>query len=118
MKRDLEAASAGAIELAPRGPALKTVSALEQKQPVAPAVTPARRVTTPANTPAQAPQPTQQARTNEPVAPAPSPASRPKVQPCPPRGCKTINDVIRNAPFPIKPLGARRKELGATPPSP
>ena len=111
MKRDLEAASAGSIELAPSGPALKTVSAIEQNKPTAPRVAPVRRVEAPAQTPPRAPQPTQQARTNEPAATAPSPASIPKVQPCPPGGCKTMNDVIRNAPFPIKPVRAESLRL-------
>src|SRR5688572_10956225 len=109
MKRDLEAASAGSIELAPNGPALKTVSAIEQNQPTAPKVAPVRRVEAPAQTPPRAPQPTQQAGTNEPAATAP--VSAPKVQPPPPGGYKSVNEVIRNAPFPIKPV--RSKEAGA-----
>src|SRR6185503_3079960 len=102
MKRDLQAASAGSIELAPQGNTVKTVSALESNRPEAPKVAPVRQVKTPAKAPPTAPQPTQQPRTTEPTAPAPAPASTPRVQSCP-GGCKSINDVIRNAPFPIKP---------------
>jgi hypothetical protein len=103
MKRDLQAASAGSIELAPQGQAVRTVSALEQNRPATPKVAPVRQVRAPARTP-----PTQQVQ-NDPIAPAP--VSTPKVQPPPPGGYKTMNDVIRNAPFPIKP--ARSKEEGA-----
>ena len=105
MRRDLEAASAGSIELAPQGQSVKTVSALEQNLPATPTVAPVRQTQTPAKSPPRAPQPTQQAQTKEPAATVPPPA--PRVQPCPPGGCKTMNDVIRNAPFPIKPATKR-----------
>ena len=102
MRRDLQAASAGSIELAPQGNAVKTVSAIEQNRPAMPKVEPVRQVKAPTKTP-----PTQQVST-DPIAPAPVSSPPPRVQPCPPGGCKTMNDVIRNAPFPIKP--ARSKQ--------
>jgi hypothetical protein len=106
MKRDLQAASAGSIELAPQGGAVKTVSAIEQNRPAAPKVAPVRQVEAPAKAP-----PTEQV-SNDPIAPAPqaapAPVSTPRVQPCPPGGCKTMNDVIRNAPFPIKPATTKK----------
>jgi hypothetical protein len=102
MKRDLEAASAGSIEMAPRGPATSTVSAIESRSPTQPVVAPVKRTVAPAQTPrAETPQ---QARSSEPaMTPAPAPSKTPDVRPAPPGGYKTMNDVIRNAPFPIKP---------------
>lgn len=102
MKRDLQAASAGSIELAPQGNAVKTVSAIEQNRPATPKVASARQVKTPEKAP-----PTQPV-SNDPVAPAPVSSPAPRVQPCPPGGCKTMNDVIRNAPFPIKPATTKK----------
>lgn len=102
MKRDLESASAGAIELAPRGSALTTVSAVEQHKRETPTVAPVRRVHAPARTPKQElPQPAERPRVTEPAATAP--VSAPRVQPPPPGGYKSVGEVIRNAPFPIKP---------------
>jgi hypothetical protein len=101
MKQDLEAASTAGIELAPNAPATKVVSAIESKQPTQPRVTPVRRANAPAKTPPpQTPQVTQSS-SNEPT--ATRPATRPAVQPPPPGGYKTVGEVIRNAPFPIKP---------------
>ena len=107
LKRDLEAASAGAIELAPRGTGTNVVSAIESKQPVQPQVTPVRQTRAPARTPqretpavAQTGQPAAAVST-EPTAQRPLPAS--SVQPAPPGGYKTMGQVIRNAPFPINP---------------
>jgi hypothetical protein len=97
MKRDLEAASAGSIELAPRA-GQQIVSASELVPQAKPVVTKTRRVPAPApkpHTPQVAPT------SNEPT--APRPVSTPKVSPPPPGGYKTIDEVIRNAPFPIKP---------------
>jgi hypothetical protein len=105
MKKDLEAASAGGIELAPAGARTNVVSAIESKQPVQPRVSPTRRTNdAPAKTPPRVtPQVT---NTNtEPI--ATRPVTRPAVQPPPPGGYKTINEVIRNAPFPIKPATKR-----------
>ena len=102
LKRDLEAA-ASTIELAPSGPRTQVISALESKQPVQPRVTPVRQTIAPAKTPPPVqPQVTQ---TKEPAATRPSP--RPAVQPPPPGGYKTVDEVIRNAPFPIKPVTKR-----------
>jgi hypothetical protein len=100
LKRDLEAASATTIELAPSGPRTSVISAIESKQPIQPRVTPVRQTIAPARTPP--PVTPQVVRTsNEPA--ATRPATRPAVQPPPPGGYKSVNEVIRNAPFPIKP---------------
>ena len=103
LQRDLQAASAGAIELAPRTQGTQVVSSIEAKRPPAqPRVAPVRRVSAPAPTPEpETPQETRTAESNEPTAKRPT--SRPAVQPPPPGGYKTVNEVIRNAPFPIKP---------------
>ena len=98
MKADLDAASTATVELAPRGPSTKVVSAIESKNIVQPTVAPVRKAVAPARTP-RPETPTVVAQ--EPVARAPAPA--PKVQPPPPGGYKTVGEVIRNAPFPIKP---------------
>ena len=105
MKRDLEAASVGGIELAPTGARTSVVSAIESKQPVQPRVTSTRRTNdSPAKTPPRVtPQVT--STNTEPI--ATRPVARPAVQPPPPGGYKTINEVIRNAPFPIKPATKR-----------
>jgi hypothetical protein len=99
LKRDLEAASAGSIELAPKG-GQQVVSAMELTPQAKPVVTKTRRVPAPAPRPKpHNPQPAP--ASNEPT--APRPVSTPKVSPPPPGGYKTIDEVIRNAPFPIKP---------------
>lgn len=101
MKADLEAASTATLELAPRAQGTTVVSAIESKNPTQPRVAPVRRATAPARTPQpETPQVTQAART-EPTATRPTPA--PAVQPPPPGGYKSVNEVLRNAPFPIKP---------------
>ena len=101
MKQDLQAASATTMELAPRGSGTAVVSGLEQTNPVQPAVTKVRRT----QAPAQTPKPTTPQQTtvsnNDPA--ATRPASPPKVSPPPPGGYKTVNEVLRKAPFPIKP---------------
>ncbi|MGH7638276.1 MAG: hypothetical protein ACREOK_11550 [Gemmatimonadaceae bacterium] len=103
LQRDLRAASAGTIELAPHTPGTQVVSPIESKRPPAqPRVAPVRRVSGPAPTPeAETPQPTRTAESNEPTAKRPT--TTPAVQPPPPGGYKTVGEVIRNAPFPIKP---------------
>jgi hypothetical protein len=107
LRRDLDAASSGAIELAPAGAATKVVSGIESAPPVQPKVTPARRELPRAKAPPlNAPQATTTAATperatqSEPAATRPS--STPRVQSCP-GGCKSVGEVLRNAPFPIKP---------------
>jgi hypothetical protein len=101
MKADLDAASTATLELAPRAQGTAVVSAIESKNPAQPRVAPVRRTTAPAQTPRrETPQVTQVARP-EPTATRPS--TTPAVQPPPPGGYKTINEVLRNAPFPIKP---------------
>lgn len=112
LKRDLEAASAGAIELAPMGAGTKVVSGVEQipratprptaPRPKAPPVVSPRRAVSQDPAPSPEPQVVQQAPvSNEPAAVRPT--STPRVQPAPPGGYKTVDEVIRNAPFPIKP---------------
>lgn len=99
MKADLDAASTATVELAPRGPSTRVVSAIESKNPTRPTVAPVRKTVAPARTPLPE-TPTVVAQ--EPIAKAPVSAP-PKVQPPPPGGYKTVGEVIRNAPFPIKP---------------
>jgi hypothetical protein len=102
LQADLQAVSAGTIELAPAGQGTNVVSAIESKQPTHPRVAPVRRVTGPAPDPQpETRQPTRTAETNEPTAVRPT--TTPAVQPPPPGGYRTVNEVIRNAPFPIKP---------------
>jgi hypothetical protein len=101
MKADLDAASTATMELAPRGPSTRVVSAIESKNPTQPVAVPVRKTVAPARTP-RPETPTVVAE--EPVAKAPAPApTTPRVQPPPPGGYKTVGEVIRNAPFPIKP---------------
>lgn len=101
MKRDLEAASTGGIELAPRGPAMTVVSPLESSQPVQPKATPTRRVVAPTNRTPPVTQVTQGSAETGPAAVRPLPAS--SVSAPPPGGYKSIGEVLRGAPFPIKP---------------
>ena len=101
LKADLESAATTTMELAPRGTGTQVVSAIESKQPTQPRVTPVRQVKAPARTPRpETPQVTQ-ASSPEPA--ATRPATTPAVSPPPPGGYKTMGEVIRNAPFPIKP---------------
>jgi hypothetical protein len=113
LQADLQAASAGSIELAPIGSGTKVVSNVEQVPRVTPRPTAPRPKAPPSESnrvaqsedPAPTPEPrvVQQAPVNsEPVAVRPT--SAPRVQPPPPGGYKTTGEVIRNAPFPIKPL--------------
>lgn len=102
MKADLDAAAAGTIELAPMGAGTSVVSALETRNPVQPTVTPVRETKLPARTPPPETPQVVQAESPEPA--ATRPISTPAVNPPPPGGYKTVNEVIRNAPFPIKPL--------------
>src|SRR5687768_5545248 len=89
MKRDLEAASAGGIELAPAGSRTNVVSAVEAEQPLQPTVTPSRRVLAPAKTPPPVtPQATNTSTNTDPI--ATRPVTRPAVQPPPPGGYKTV----------------------------
>ena len=99
MKADLDAASTATVEMAPRGPATKVVSAIESKNPTRPVGAPVKKTVAPARTPRPE---TPAVVAEEPIAKAPV-ATPPKVQPPPPGGYKTVGEVIRNAPFPIKP---------------
>ena len=101
MRADLEAASAATIELAPRGQGQQVVSAIESRTPRQPQVAPVRRVTGPApEAPPETPEVTQ---VSDPAPAAARPSSKPAISPPPPGGYKTVGEVIRNAPFPIKP---------------
>ena len=113
LRRDLEAASAGSIELAPMGAGTKVVSGIEQPRRAVPRPTAPRPKAPPMEServaqspdPAAVPDPrvAQQApASSEPVATRPV-SNRPAVSPPPPGGYKTVGEVIRNAPFPIKP---------------
>lgn len=111
MKSDLQAASAGSIELAPAASGTKVVSGIEQVRRTQPRPTAPRTkalpvqhevVESPDPEPTPEPRIVQQAPVStEPAAARPS--SAPRVQPAPPGGYKTVDEVIRNAPFPIKP---------------
>lgn len=102
MKADLDAAATATLELAPRTKGQQIVSAIESKRPEQPRVAPVRRTRAPAQTPVpETRQVTQTADAPEPT--ATRPVTRPAVNPPPPGGYKTVNEVIRNAPFPIKP---------------
>jgi uncharacterized protein with LGFP repeats len=90
MKRDLEAASASTMELAPTGGGQRVVSAIEQLPQAQPKPTTTRRVAAPTKTLSPDPAATR-------------PTQRPAVNPPPPGGYKTIGEVLKNAPFPIKP---------------
>jgi hypothetical protein len=98
MKRDLEAASASTMELAPSGDGQGVVSAIEQVPRAQPRQTTARRVAAPMKTP----ESTHTAQSSTDPA-ATRPTQRPAVNPPPPGGYKTIDEVLRKAPFPIKP---------------
>jgi hypothetical protein len=99
MKQDLEAASVSTMELTPGGGGQRVVSAIEQVRPGQPA--PTKRA--PAAGPAKAPQTPQTPRETATGPAATRPTQRPAVNPPPPGGYKTINEVLKNAPFPIKP---------------
>lgn len=112
LRKDLEAASVGSVELAPMGGGTRVVSGVEQVKRAQPRPTAPRRHAPPVEsdrsaesqdpTPAPEPRIVQQAPVStEPVAIRPSQA--PAVQPPPRGGYKTVDEVIRNAPFPIKP---------------
>ncbi len=104
LKADLDAASAGSIELAPAATATKVVSGIEQVQRTQ------NRPTAPQARTAVA-SPTPQTRDSAPVSNEPAatvPTSRPAVQPPPPGGYKSVDEVIRKAPFPIKPVEKKR----------
>ena len=114
LQRDLELAkSQQGIELLPAGSRTAVVSTIEQTGLAAPAPAPTR-----AKAPAARPAPRRaapQRRVARTAAPRPErqverPTPRPVfdanvISPPPPGGYKTVDEVIRNAPFPIKPLG-------------
>jgi hypothetical protein len=98
LKKDLEAASASTMELAPNGGGQRVVSAIEQLPHNQPKPATTRRVAAPA----KAPEKTQTAQSSTDPA-ATRPVQRPAVNPPPPGGYKTIDEVLKKAPFPIKP---------------
>lgn len=100
LKADLDAASAGAIELAPAATGTRVVSGIEQVQRTHGDSTAAR----PRATVASPAQKTQEASAASKEPAATVPTSRPAVQPPPPGGYKSVDEVIRKAPFPIKPV--------------
>jgi hypothetical protein len=124
---DLEQASAAGIELAPRASGTQVVSAVERTGATPrPVVSPKKRTPAPApkRTAPQPEAPPAQVATTAPapepeaeIAPVPTPEPEPIVERAPavmmpqsapaattcPRGCRSVSDVIRNAPFPIKP---------------
>lgn len=109
MRRDLEAVQAGTM-LAPVGEGQKVVSAIEQTGKTQPRPTAPKPKAPPSasevaqhDEPAPLPEPlvTQTAPVSGPAATRPT--STPRVSPPPPGGYKTVGEVIRNAPFPIKP---------------
>ena len=121
---DLEQASAAGIELAPRATGTQVVSAIERTGAAPrPAVSPKKRTPAPAprrtaplpkapeaRVATTAPAPDPEAEVAPAAEPAPEveqapavmmPQSPPAATTCP-RGCRSVSDVIRNAPFPIK----------------
>ena len=111
MLRDLEAVQASAIEMAPGAERQQVVSAIEQTgraqpRPTAPKPRAPQVAANVAQQQEPAPTPDPIVTQPAPVATAPTasrPAGPPKVSPPPPGGYKTVGEVIRNAPFPIKP---------------
>jgi hypothetical protein len=110
LQRDLQLASGSGIELLPSAPRTQVVSAIERAEAATPAPSPTK-VRTPRPKPRRvAPQPREAAapapRVSSPArAPRPSPTFDANViSPPPPGGYKTVDEVIRNAPFPIKPV--------------
>ena len=100
MRQDLQAASTSSFELAPSGQGVKVVSAIER----ASQAQPRPQVTHKPAPQAKAPRPTNNvADQTEPAATAPKTLPASSVSPPPPGGYKGLGDVIRNAPFPIKP---------------
>ena len=95
MRKDLEAASVSTMELAPNGGGQHVVSALEQV-PTGPNSSSKKAK------PPKAPEHPQTAQTSKEPA-ATRPAQRPAVNPPAPGGYKTIGEVLKNSPFPIKP---------------
>ncbi len=109
LQRDLRLASGQGIELLPNASGTTVVSAIEQTGVAEPAPAPTRTRALAARpkTRRVAPQP-QVARAPAPRASTPAPRPSPTfdanvISPPPPGGYKTVEEVIRNAPFPIKP---------------
>jgi len=100
MRQDLQSASTSTLELAPAGQGLKVVSSIEQ----VPQAQPKPQVSSKPAPQKRAPRPTEKvADQTEPAATVPKRLPASSVSPPPPGGYKGLGDVIRNAPFPIKP---------------
>jgi hypothetical protein len=111
LRRDLQLAGSSAIELVPNAARTQVVSEIEQAGAATAAPAPTK-----ARAPVARPAPRRAAPTARVVrAPSPAPA-RPAaareqppvfgpdvISPPPPGGYKTVDEVIRSAPFPIKP---------------
>ena len=113
LQRDLQlAASQQGIELVPNASRTQIVSAIEQTGTAEPAPSPTkarapvarpkpRRVAPPPRVVSRGPSPTPERQVER---PSPRPTFDANViSPAPPGGYKSIDEVIRNAPFPIKP---------------
>lgn len=118
LQRDLDRARTSAIDLLPRTGGQQVVSDVESapagNRPArvapAPVRTSAKRAATPAPVRRATPRPAPEAVPveTEPAAPVdapatPRPSSKPATQPPPPGGFKTMEEMIRKAPFPINP---------------
>jgi hypothetical protein len=116
LQRDLQLATGSGIELLPNAPRTAVVSAIEQAGTAVPAPSPTkvraprpkpRRVAPPARVVTR-PAPTHPPSAGTRSRPEPRPSSPTfdanVISPPPPGGYKTVDEVIRNAPFPIKPV--------------
>lgn len=111
LQRDLQLASGAGIELLPNASRTTVVSAIEQAGTAEPAPAPTKTRAPVARPKSRRVAP--QARVVRAPSPAPErqvdrPSPRPTfdanvISPPPPGGYKTVDEVIRNAPFPIKP---------------
>jgi hypothetical protein len=121
LQKDLQQASSS-LTMLPNGSGTAVVSAIEQTPSATPAV--AKRQNTPKRTPQRVsakpalaeavtvtpevvheemPAPAQPAREELPAAPAPRAPQGRATQAPPPGGFKTIDEIMRKAPFPINP---------------
>ena len=110
LKRDLQLASSEqGIELLPSASQTQVVSAIEQTGTATTAPSPTKARVPQPKPRRVAPKPRNAAVASPRVEqPAPRPTPRPVfdanvISPPPPGGYKTVDEVIRNAPFPIKP---------------
>jgi hypothetical protein len=111
LQRDLQLASGSGIELLPNAARTTVVSAVEQTGTAEPAPSPTKARTPVARPKTRRTPPRQAPVRSTPPPRVSSPAPRPSptfdanvISPPPPGGYKTVDEVIRNAPFPIKPV--------------